>query len=47
MLMEAAQTALEQKDPAALSYVLAQCGPSERKIAEKINAMISGFKTGK
>ena len=47
MLMDAAQTAVEQKDPSALSYVLAHCGPSDRRIAEKINEMMASFKTGK
>ncbi|XP_063994060.1 vacuolar protein sorting-associated protein 16 homolog [Diachasmimorpha longicaudata] len=47
MLTEAAQTAYEQKDSSALTFVLAQCGPSDRSLAEKINGMIVSLKNGK
>ncbi|XP_046492707.1 vacuolar protein sorting-associated protein 16 homolog [Neodiprion pinetum] len=39
MLLEAAQIALEQKDQSALEFVVAQCGPADKHVAEKINAM--------
>lgn len=47
MLTEAAQTAYEQKDSSALSFVLAQCGSSDRPLAEKINGMIATLRNGK
>ncbi|XP_043465460.1 vacuolar protein sorting-associated protein 16 homolog [Leptopilina heterotoma] len=47
MLSEAAEIAFEQKDSAALSYVLAHCGTSDRRIAEKINTMIVSLTTNK
>ncbi|KAK0096935.1 hypothetical protein PV326_003829 [Microctonus aethiopoides] len=47
MLSEAAQTSYEQKDPSALAFVLAQCGPSDRQLAEKINGMIASLRSGK
>lgn len=47
MLSEAAQIAFEQKDTAALSYVLAYCGTSDRRIAEKINGMIATLTANK
>ncbi|KAF7991263.1 hypothetical protein HCN44_002825 [Aphidius gifuensis] len=47
MLNEAAQIAYEQKDTSALSFVLAQCGTSDRQVAEKINSMIASLRSGK
>ncbi|XP_011305829.1 vacuolar protein sorting-associated protein 16 homolog [Fopius arisanus] len=47
MLSEAAQTAFEQKDSSALSFVLAQCSSSDRPLAEKINGMITSLRNGK
>ncbi|XP_015590032.1 vacuolar protein sorting-associated protein 16 homolog [Cephus cinctus] len=44
LLVEAAQIALDQKDVSALSFVLAQCSPSDKKLADKINYMITSLK---
>jgi siroheme synthase (precorrin-2 oxidase/ferrochelatase) len=45
MLLEAAQTALEQKDLAAITFVLACC--NERRLQEKISLMIASLRNGK
>ncbi|OXU24054.1 hypothetical protein TSAR_010562, partial [Trichomalopsis sarcophagae] len=47
MLLEAAQTALEQKDLAAMSYVLSRCNASDRRLQEKVSAMMASLKNGK
>ncbi|XP_074104817.1 vacuolar protein sorting 16 isoform X2 [Cotesia typhae] len=47
MLVEAAQTAYDQRDSSALSFVLAQCGPSDRLLAEKINGMLTSLRSNK
>ncbi|XP_015182776.1 PREDICTED: vacuolar protein sorting-associated protein 16 homolog [Polistes dominula] len=44
MLNEAAQTAAEQKDVSALTFVLAQCGQSEKQLIDKINILIKSIK---
>lgn len=44
MLNEAAQTAFEQKDTLALTFVLAQCGSSDRQLVEKINVFLTSLK---
>lgn len=44
MLNEATQTAAEQKDVSALTFVLAQCGPSEKQLIDKINMLITSIK---
>lgn len=47
MLLEAAQTALEQKDLAAMTYVLSRCNASDRRLQEKVSAMLASLKNGK
>lgn len=47
MLLEAAQIALEQKDVSALTFVVAQCGPKDKRVADIINGMIVGLRSGK
>ncbi|XP_066599627.1 vacuolar protein sorting-associated protein 16 homolog [Prorops nasuta] len=44
MLNEAAQTAIEQKDKAGLTFVLSQCDSSEKQLIAKITAVISSLK---
>ncbi|XP_076673507.1 vacuolar protein sorting 16 [Andrena cerasifolii] len=44
MLNEAVEVAVEQKDSAALSFVLAQCEPSDRQLINKINMLIASLK---
>lgn len=44
MLNDAAQTAFEQKDTSALTFVLAQCGPSDRQLIDKINMFLASLK---
>lgn len=44
MLSEAAQVAAEQKDVPALTFVLAQCSPSERLLMDKINMHITSLR---
>jgi len=43
LLSEAAQTAYEQKDASALTFVLAQCG-SDRQFVDKINMLLTSLK---
>ncbi|KAL0113797.1 hypothetical protein PUN28_012729 [Cardiocondyla obscurior] len=45
LLSEAAQTAYEQKDTAALTFVLAQCSSSDRQFIDKINMLLSSLKS--
>ncbi|XP_011500721.1 PREDICTED: vacuolar protein sorting-associated protein 16 homolog [Ceratosolen solmsi marchali] len=45
MLLEAAQTALEHKDLAAITFVLARC--NNRRLQEKIGAMVASLRNGK
>lgn len=47
MLPEAAQSAFEQSDVAALTFVLAQCGSSNKELSDKINGMIASLWSGK
>ncbi|XP_011699104.1 PREDICTED: vacuolar protein sorting-associated protein 16 homolog [Wasmannia auropunctata] len=44
LLSEAAQTAYEQKDASALTFVLAQCGSSDRQFVDKINMLLASLK---
>lgn len=44
LLSEAAQTAYEQKDVSALTFVLAQCGSSDRQFVDKINMLLTSLK---
>lgn len=44
MLNEAVQTAIEQKDVSALTFVLAHCDASDRQLIDKINMYITSFK---
>lgn len=44
MLNEAAQTAFEQKDTSGLTFVLAQCGSSDRQLIDKINTFLANLK---
>lgn len=44
MLSEAAQTAFDQKDTSALTFVLAQCGSSDKQLVDKINMYLSALK---
>ncbi|XP_011644142.1 vacuolar protein sorting-associated protein 16 homolog [Pogonomyrmex barbatus] len=44
LLSEAAQTAYEQKDIAALTFVLAQCGTSDRQFVDKVNMLLASLK---
>lgn len=44
MLSEAAKTAFDQKDTSALTFVLAQCGPTDRQLVDKINMYLASFK---
>ncbi|XP_029166053.1 vacuolar protein sorting-associated protein 16 homolog [Nylanderia fulva] len=44
MLSEAAKTAFDQKDTSALTFVLAQCGPTDRQLIDKINMYLASFK---
>jgi len=44
LLSEAAQTAYEQKDASALTFVLAQCGSSDRQFVDKINMLLTSLK---
>ncbi|KAH0946208.1 hypothetical protein HN011_010546 [Eciton burchellii] len=44
MLNEAAQTAFDQKDGSALTFVLAQCGSSDRQLVDKINMFLTTLK---
>lgn len=43
MILEAAQTALEQKDSAALTFVMAHCG-NDARLQERVNGMIATLK---
>ncbi|EZA48287.1 Vacuolar protein sorting-associated protein 16-like protein [Ooceraea biroi] len=44
MLNDAAQTAFDQKDSSALTFVLAQCGSSDRQLVDKINMFLTALK---
>lgn len=44
MLSEAAKTAFDQKDASALTFVLAQCRPTDRQLVDKINMYLASFK---
>ncbi|XP_043252548.1 vacuolar protein sorting-associated protein 16 homolog isoform X1 [Colletes gigas] len=44
MLSEAVDAAAEQEDVSALTFVLAQCEPSNRQLIDKINTLITMFK---
>ena len=47
MLMEAAQTALEQKDVSAMNFVLANCKPTDKAMQDKISAMLLSLRSNK
>ncbi|GAB1867828.1 Vacuolar protein sorting-associated protein 16 homolog [Camponotus japonicus] len=44
MLSEAAKTAFDQKDASGLTFVLAQCGQTDRQLVDKINMYLASFK---
>ncbi|XP_070168587.1 vacuolar protein sorting-associated protein 16 homolog [Polyergus mexicanus] len=44
MLSEAAKTAFDQKDTSALTFVLAQCGSTDKQLVDKINMYLASFK---
>ncbi|XP_053980459.1 vacuolar protein sorting-associated protein 16 homolog [Hylaeus anthracinus] len=44
MLNEAVDVAVEQKDASALTFVLAQCEPSNRQLIDKINMFLTSFR---
>jgi len=44
ILNEAAQTAFDQKDSSALTFVLAQCGSSDKQLVDKINMFLTTLK---
>lgn len=44
MMNEAVQTAIEQKDVNALTYLLGQCETTDRQLIDKINMYITSFK---
>lgn len=44
MINEAVQTAVEQKDIMALTFLLAQCETTDRQLIDKINMHITSLK---
>jgi len=44
MLSEAAKTAFDQKDASGLTFVLAQCGQTDRQLVDKINMYLASLK---
>lgn len=44
MLNEAVEAAVEQKDACALSFILAQCEPSDGQLIAKINTFTTSWK---
>lgn len=44
MINEAVQTAMEQKDVNALTFLLAQCEATDRQLIDKINMYITSLK---